>query len=61
MTPPFWSQAAGLLLFVVLVAAAIAGRRLYLRVVTRRVRAAADRPLPGRTRDHLSAGSGRAS
>lgn len=61
MTAPFWSQAAGLLLFVLLVLAAVAARRFYLRVLTRRVHAAAARPVPGRTRDEVITDSRRVS
>lgn len=59
MTPGAPAQIAGLVLFVLLVAAAaVVGRWLYLRWLTRRVRAAAERPLPGRTRNQAPVASG---
>lgn len=51
MAPSVFAQIAGLVLFVVLVAAAWAARTAWTRAMQRRVWRSADRPLPGRTRN----------
>lgn len=44
-------ESSGLIVLAVLFAALVGGRRLYTAVLHRRLIAAAERPLPGRTRD----------
>lgn len=59
--PSLPSQVGGLLLFLVLVALMAGVHRAYVAFRRRRLLRAAERPLPGRTRDLPSAGVRRAS